>query len=205
VLQELLMQKLASRRREGRRKKGVVDEAKQEDEDEDEEDDGEDEEDDEEDDDEDDDECESEASDSQTEILECEDEDEFREVMRVLGLQPATLLDNGDLRLPNGHVAVHREVAHIWKQRGTRTGQLALPGSAPGAQAKPKRYQLMLGNGACQIAMTHRQQVREGKRIIAVLREQQKYQFRVGMQQNMLQKKKPQKFRTIAGDMSNCR
>jgi len=132
VLQDLLMRKLAGRRGGRRMKVGgatgllgkskdkIVEDEETEDDEEEDGDEDSDEEDDEED-----------GSDTSAEILECEDEDEFKEVMRVLGLQPATLMDNGDLRLPNGHVAVHREVAHIWKQRGTRTGQLALPGAGP--------------------------------------------------------------------------
>merc|ERR1711879_47856 len=64
-------------------------------------------------------------SDSETEVVECEDEEEFEEVMRILGLQPAKLDDNGDLRLPNGVVAAHRDVAHIYRQRGQHFGQLA--------------------------------------------------------------------------------
>lgn len=35
---------------------------------------------------------------SGTEIVECDDEEEFEEVMRILGLQQATVLENGDLR-----------------------------------------------------------------------------------------------------------
>mmetsp|Transcript_113786 Transcript_113786/g.367620 ORF Transcript_113786/g.367620 Transcript_113786/m.367620 type:complete len:526 (+) Transcript_113786:80-1657(+) len=141
---------------------------------------------------------------SETEVVECEDEDEFEEVMRILGLQPATILPNGDLRLPNGAAAVHRDVAHIWRQRGQRLEQLA---TASGRA--PKRHTpLMLGGtpaGGCQIATTRRQQVREGKRIIAVLRRQQKYEMKLGIQQNVLQTQKGLKVRTIYGDASGGR
>merc|ERR1719221_235344 len=66
---------------------------------------------------------EEEDDDDADEVLECEDEDEFDEVMRVLGLQPVTILPTGDLRLPNGCVATHRDVQHIYRQRGVRMDQ----------------------------------------------------------------------------------
>jgi len=211
VLQDLLMRKLSGRKG-ARRMKGagamglsldkiVEDEETEDDEEEDSE-----EEDGEEDD-----------SDGSEVILECEDEDEFQEVMRVLGLQPATLLDNGDLRLPNGQIAVHREVSHIWKQRGTRTAQLALagPDGTRGAlppqgfagrnRAGPLASRMLTNgtrNGVCQIAMSHREQVREGKRILAYMRHENKMRAKLGIQQNLLQKKSPAKFKTIMGDMS---
>merc|ERR1712203_577931 len=86
----------------------------------------------------------SDAESDGTEVYECEDEDEFDEVMRVLGLEKATILDNGDLRLPSGGVAVHRDVAHIWKQRGQRFQEVALPG---GPSKVSRRTALMLTNG----------------------------------------------------------
>merc|ERR1711903_431166 len=91
------------------------------------------------------------------EVVECENEDEFEEVMRVLGLQPVTITDTGDLRLPNGSIAAHRDVSYIYRQRGTRTDQVALAGGRRNA----KRSQLMLGNaatsGCLKIAMSKRQ------------------------------------------------
>ncbi|CAE7537854.1 Znf622 [Symbiodinium natans] len=142
---------------------------------------------------------------SGTEIVECDDEAEFEEVMRILGLQQATVLDNGDLRLPNGMVAANRDVAHIWRQRGTRNGQLvAANGGHVGG--KSVRAHLMLANDAAgKVEMTRRQQQREGKRVIAVLREKQKQEMRLGMQMNTALKGKPKKFRTLMGDASGAR
>merc|ERR1740117_2220860 len=66
-------------------------------------------EDDEEDDDDDDEDGESE-DDEGDDLIECEDEDEFAEVMRVLGLEAVSITDAGDLRLPNGRTVCHRDV-----------------------------------------------------------------------------------------------
>eukprot|EP00439_Symbiodinium_sp_Y106_P062860 s3782_g9.t1 len=140
---------------------------------------------------------------SGTEIVECDDEAEFEEVMRILGLQQATVLDNGDLRLPNGMVAANRDVAHIWRQRGTRNGQLMYAFRAGRLGGKSVRAHLMLANDAVgKVELTRRQQQREGKRVIAVLREKQKQEMRLGMQMNTALKGKPKKFRTLMGDAS---
>eukprot|EP00931_Biecheleriopsis_adriatica_P079315 TRINITY_DN5271_c0_g1_i1.p1 TRINITY_DN5271_c0_g1~~TRINITY_DN5271_c0_g1_i1.p1 ORF type:complete len:559 (-),score=124.41 TRINITY_DN5271_c0_g1_i1:156-1775(-) len=187
VLQDLLAQKLSSRKAASQLRK--VKDEKQEDEE--------------------DDEGSEEGSDddgdsSGTEIVECDDEAEFEEVMRVLGLQPATVLDNGDLRLPSGMIAVNRDVAYIWKQRGTRCDQLAVAGGT--RSSKRVRAQLMLSNGSSGKAeFTKREMKREGKRVIAVLKEQQKAAMKLGMQMNVIQKGKPQKFRTLTGDASGGR
>eukprot|EP00931_Biecheleriopsis_adriatica_P079317 TRINITY_DN5271_c0_g1_i3.p1 TRINITY_DN5271_c0_g1~~TRINITY_DN5271_c0_g1_i3.p1 ORF type:complete len:545 (-),score=114.75 TRINITY_DN5271_c0_g1_i3:156-1790(-) len=141
---------------------------------------------------------------SGTEIVECDDEAEFEEVMRVLGLQPATVLDNGDLRLPSGMIAVNRDVAYIWKQRGMRCDQIAVVGGT--RSSKRVRAQLMLSNGSSGKAeFTRREMKREGKRVVAVLKEQQKAAMKLGMQMNVIQKGKPQKFRTLTGDASGGR
>jgi len=135
-------------------------------------------------------------------IVECEDEDEFEEVMKILGLQPVTILDNGDLRLPNGNVATHRDVQYIYRQRGVRPDQLALSAG----NSKPlRRSQLMLSNstaGCSKIAMSRRQEAKEGKRIIAVLRQKQYHEMRMGLQTNMIQNSKRKTIRTGRGDMS---
>ncbi|CAK9045424.1 unnamed protein product [Durusdinium trenchii] len=159
---------------------------------------------DDEDDEDEDDEEEDDAESSGTEIVECDDEAEFEEVMRVLGLQPATVLDNGDLRLPNGMVAANRDVAHIWKQRGSRVGPLALAGGRSGV--KSVRAHLMLANDAAgRVELTKREQKREGKRVIAVLKEKNKQEMRLGMQMNSVLKGRPKKFRTLMGDASGGR
>lgn len=140
------------------------------------------------------------------EVVECEDEDEFEEVMRVLGLQQMTILDNGDLKLPNGSVAVHRDVSYIYRQRGQRmdpSDKLAIAG-----EKKPwkRRAQLMLSNGTAgclKIAMSQRQEAKEGKRIIAVLRRQSIEHLRIGMTGN--RHATATKIRTGRGDCSNGR
>mmetsp|Transcript_155337 Transcript_155337/g.289807 ORF Transcript_155337/g.289807 Transcript_155337/m.289807 type:complete len:525 (+) Transcript_155337:74-1648(+) len=141
---------------------------------------------------------------SEDEVLEVEDEDEFEEIMRVLGLQPVAILPNGDLRLPNGGVATHRDVQHIYRQRGNRPDQLAL--TAGQNRVNPRgRTQLMLSNagaGCLKMAVSKRQEAKEGKKIIAVLRRKQHSEMRLGMKQNVLQTKNGVKIRTGRGDMS---
>lgn len=149
----------------------------------------------------------SEGSDG-TEIVECEDEDEFEEVMRILGLQRVTVTGAGDLRLPNGCVATHRDVQHIYKQRGRRMDQLAtLPeGSAASRPRKGRsRAQLMLSNAAssgCLIAMSRREEARQGKRIVAVLKRQQMESMQLGLQNNKTMKQRGSKIQTGRGDCS---
>ncbi|CAE7883296.1 unnamed protein product [Symbiodinium necroappetens] len=192
ILEELLAKKLSSRKAVLQAKRIKQEASKELEQEDDEAEDSEEEDDDSEDDDS-----------SGTEIVECDDEAEFEEVMRILGLQQATVLDNGDLRLPNGMVAGNRDVAHIWRQRGTRNGQLVASGGRLGG--KSVRAHLMLANDAAgKVELTRRQRQREGKRVIAVLREQQKQEMRLGMQMNTALKGKPKKFRTLMGDASGC-
>jgi hypothetical protein len=137
------------------------------------------------------------------EIVECEDEDEFDEVMRIFGMQAVSINENGDLRLPNGCVATHRDVQHIYRQRGARMDQSQIA-MYKGANVQ-KRSLLMLSNstaGCLKIAMTHRQETKEGKRIVAVLREKQYQDMRMGIRNTMLQGKHRTKIRTGRGDMS---
>ena len=63
-----------------------------------------------------------------TEVVECQDEDEFDKIMAELGLKPAEITGTGDLCLPNGKTVVHREMAYIYRQKG--------------AQARAKRAEL---------------------------------------------------------------
>jgi len=148
----------------------------------------------------------SSSSSGETEVLECDDEDEFEEVLRILGLQPATVTENGDLRLPNGLIAGNRDVSHIWKQRGQRLTQLATTARNSGPS---KRTALMLSNSAASysgVLMTHRQQLRESKKMVAVLRRAQKEEVRMGIHSNMLQKARHMtKIRTTFGDASGGR
>jgi len=140
-------------------------------------------------------------------VVECEDEDEFEEVMRILGLQAVTITETGDLRLPNGSVATHRDVSYIYAQRGVRPDakQLALQG---GGSKTMKRAQLMLsnaGSGCLKMAVSQRQEARQGKMIIAVLKRKNFYEMKLGMHANVINKAGKTKIRTGRGDMSNGR
>lgn len=192
MLQDLLCRRLSSSRQEGG---GKEDGSKDEEKDKEEGDEGEDAD------------GGSSSSSGETEVLECDDEDEFEEVLRILGLQPATVTENGDLRLPNGLVAGNRDVAHIWKQRGQRLTQLAV--AARNNSRPATRSALMLSNSAASysgVMMTHRQQLRESKKMVAVLRRSQKEEVRMGIHQNMLQRAHHMtKIRTTFGDASGGR
>jgi len=148
-------------------------------------------------------ESEEEDDESDVEVLECDDEDEFEEVMRILGLQRATLRENGDLQLPNGSSAVHRDVAYIWKQRGRRVGQLALRGKP--YSFKPRTAPMLTNSDAgLKVAFSRRQQACEGKRVVAVLRHRQHEMMKLGMKHNNMQRK-CLKIRTGFGDASGGR
>jgi len=146
--------------------------------------------------------------DNDHDVLECEDEDEFQEVMRVLGLQPVSLTETGDLRLPNGNIAVNRDVSYIYKQRGARADAITLAGHS----SRPDRHrsQLMLGNspnanGSMKIAMTKRQEARDKRMIIAVLRKQSTEYMRLGEKHNTALQKNKARIATGRGDCSNGR
>lgn len=161
-----------------------------------------------------DDETDSNASD-ETDVIECEDEDEFAEVMRVLGLQKVQVQDNGDLVLPNGKVATHRDVQHIYKQRGVRMDEqqlsLAVVNAAGHGERGKKpirtRAQLMLANcpAGSMVAISQRQQSRQDKSIIAIMRSAGRHEMKVRMQQNLLQTQNRTKISTGMGDMSGGR
>lgn len=144
---------------------------------------------------------------SEDEVVECEDEDEFEEVMRILGLEPVSVTDTGDLRLPNGNVATHRDVSYIYRQRGTREGQGQLAVQGGGFKSQ-KRATLMLSNvgaGSIKMAVSRRQEARQGKMIIAVLKQKNFYEMKLGMSMNVVNASKKHKIRTGRGDMSNGR
>jgi hypothetical protein len=153
----------------------------------------------EEDDEEDEDEWEDELDSDENEIVECEDEDEFDEVMKLYGLKQFEVLPNGNLQLPSGAVATHRSLAYVFKQRGLREN--APPGPCK-RKALGDRLQTPLmiagmsgagsGNNAgaiCKIAVSQRQAGRMGKQMIAVLRKEARHQLKVGMSRNTLDKR----------------
>lgn len=194
LLQDLLTQKLASRSKKPLKSVGEKENEDEDDDDDDDDDAAEGEESEDDDDD---------ADSDTTEVIECEDEDEFEEVMRVLGLVSAEIMDNGDIRLPSGRIAINRDVAHIWKQRGTRfTGELVLAGSRP-----KERPMFALSNGdSCsgKVAMTIRQVKCENKKVIAVLKKSAVWDMKMGIKNNKMQRK-CLKIRTGLGDASGGR
>eukprot|EP00928_Gymnodinium_smaydae_P079251 TRINITY_DN63224_c0_g1_i1.p1 TRINITY_DN63224_c0_g1~~TRINITY_DN63224_c0_g1_i1.p1 ORF type:complete len:558 (+),score=184.57 TRINITY_DN63224_c0_g1_i1:53-1726(+) len=143
---------------------------------------------------------------SEVEVLECEDEDEFEEVMRVLGLVQVDVTDTGDLRLPNGGTAAHRSVAHIFRQRGVRpdASQLQRPGSQKALG--DRRAQFMLANAphGTKVAVSARQSKREGKRVIAMLKQKNQYDMNLGMKHNLIQTNRIMKTRSVRGDASGA-
>jgi len=161
---------------------------------------------DEEDEDEDDDEDDSDDDESEPDVVECEDEDEFEEVMRTLGLRAVEFTDTGDLILPDGRTAVHRDMAYIYKQRGTRSEEIVVPGGGGGNRGvgKAKRALLMLGNSPAtgKLAMSKRQENREGKRIIAVLRRDAIERMKMGIITSENMRPRGSGIRTVRGDMS---
>merc|ERR1711865_1249889 len=150
------------------------------------------------------------SEDDDKEYIECEDDDEFEEVMRILGLQPVKIMDTGDLRLPNGNVATHRDMNYIYKQRGVRSDdkQLALADGGGGVGKGKRQWKLMLGHaarGECRLAMTKRQQATAGKQVIAFVKRQNAYITRMGMAMNVVNHAKKRNITTGRGDCSNGR
>jgi len=145
---------------------------------------------------------------SDEDVVECEDEDEFEEVMRVLGLQPVSFTPNGDLQLPNGNVATHRDVQYIFRQRGRRPDQLMFASGHSARGPKPPSQLMLSGgttSGCARIAVSHREQARQGKMIVAVLREKASSDVKISIKQNKLQIKNGIKIRTGRGDCSGGR
>jgi len=143
---------------------------------------------------------EDEEEDDEFDIKECDDEEEFKATMEKYGLQPCSITDTGDLRLPDGSVATHRQYHYIYKQRGRRL-------TDEERRIKHKAIanpMLMLSNtqrtGVCQIAISSRQRTAEGKQIIAILRRGQKSRMNLGRKQNLMQTRFTPKIRTIRGD-----
>lgn len=147
---------------------------------------------------------------SDYDLIECEDEDEFADVMRVLGLEAVDITETGDLKLPNGMVAAHRDVAYVYRQRGQRWDpeqQLErLGGDRVAGALADGRSRLMLANAPAgtRMAVTKWQAKHEGKRVLAVLRNQQYHEMTLGMRQNKLQKNRIMKTRSVRGDMSGA-
>lgn len=149
------------------------------------------------------------GEDSEFDVKECETQEEFERVMAEFGLEPAQILPSGDLRLPTGNIAAHRDFYYIYRQRGRRMTPEERREKCRAIADGSVRNRLMLGNGnspgMCQIALSKRQERNQGKQIIAVLRTQQKSDRRKGEKQNIIQKKRTPKFRTQLGDAAGGR
>jgi pre-60S factor REI1 len=128
-------------------------------------------------------ECDSDASGEVLEVVECDDEDQFADVLERYGLQNAELLETGDLRLPNGKVACHRSVAYVYRQKfHTRADRSDI--------VDEKRRQLCLtgvrgatnGAGAVvALAVGARQVKRQNRQVLAIMRQQNKDWAKLGL------------------------
>jgi len=149
------------------------------------------------------------GEDSEFDVKECETQEEFERVMAEFGLEPAQILPSGDLKLPTGNIAAHRDFFYIYRQRGRRMTPEERREKCRAVADGSVRSRLMLGNGnspgMCHIALSKRQERNQGKQIIAVLRTQQKSDRRRGEKQNIIQKKRTPKFRTQLGDAAGGR
>jgi len=130
-------------------------------------------------------ECSSDASDL-VEVHECEDEDDFADLLEQYGLQRAELMPSGDLRLPNGNVACHRSVAYVYKQKFHHSR------FDPPDRGVSKRQQLALGlrpasaagGGALAVAFGTRQVKRQNRQVLAILKDSSKQWVKLGMNNN---------------------
>jgi len=149
------------------------------------------------------------GEDSDFDVKECETQEEFNKVMAEFGLTKAEILPSGDLKLPTGNVAAHREFYYIYRQRGRRMTDEERREKCRAVADGSVRNRLMIGNGnshgMCQIALSKGQEQKQGKQIIAVLRRAQKSEKRLGEKQNVLQKRWTPKIRTQLGDAAGGR
>lgn len=149
-----------------------------------------------------------EDDDEELEVIDCQDEEEFQPIIAKYVLQRAEILPSGNLRLPDGTEAAHRDLRYIYKQRG-RTGaavRAAAEGEG-GVKALPmfnRRAMLMISNGAAgsMFAVSQRQRNRQEKQVMAVLRTQNKWQVQRELKQNILNKKRVAATRSVRGDAS---
>lgn len=145
-----------------------------------------------------------EEDDSEVEVLECEDDDEFEEAMRILGLEVADITDSGDLRLPNGNVAVHRCVAYLYKQRGRRFDSRDHPVARKAISTHKSHLMLANAPAGTRFAVSKHQVKSEGRRVVAMLRAKNWHEVKLGIKQGMLQKNRICKTRSVRGDASGA-
>lgn len=148
--------------------------------------------------------------DSEYDVKEAKDEEEFERLMKEFGLERAQILPNGDLKLPSGNIAAHRQFHYIYKQRGRRWTEEERRNKCQAIADGAVRNNLMIGNGrsvagSTQIAVSKREMHRQGKQIIVMLRHQQKRRRRLGEKQNIIQKRTMGKFTSILGDAAGGR
>lgn len=120
--------------------------------------------------------CEAESS---AHVYECEDEEEFEEMMRTLGLVLVDVDESGDLRLPGGATAASRNGDGPGLRRRGRRLELALPGSTAGT-----RDAVRFGGGAGETRIAVSQQMSAESRIaqrqvFAVLRKTKHEEMRL--------------------------
>merc|ERR1712100_2977 len=98
--------------------------------------------------------------------------------MGEMGLRPAQITGEGDLMLPDGSVAVARDVAHIYRQRGMasrakrRDQQKAL--AVGDSQNKHALVAVNSSTGWSKFAT--KKEKREQRRVVAVLRKAQHHE-----------------------------
>lgn len=140
-------------------------------------------------------------------IKDCGDEDEFERIMKEHGLQPCSITATGDLRLPDGCVAAHRQFHYIYKQRGRRwtAEERQYKKSASNNSAL-----LALGNSysvppGLQIALSPSQGTVQKKQVIAVFRRNAKARMHLGVKQNVMQTRFTPRIRSVRGDAAGGR
>jgi len=112
-------------------------------------------------------------------VYECEDEEEFEEMMRTLGLVLVDVDESGDLRLPGGATATSRNGDGPSLRRRGRRLELALPGNAAGT-----RDAVRFGGGAGETRIAVSQQMSAETRVaqrqvFAVLRKTKQEEIRL--------------------------
>jgi len=149
------------------------------------------------------------AEDSDYDVKEYDNEEEYEKAIAKFGLTKAYITPTGDLKLPTGNVAAHRDFYYIYRQRGHRWTPEQRREKCQAIADGARRVPLMLGNGnshgMCQIALSQRQKQNQGKQIIAILRRAQKSEKRRGEKQNVLQKRWTPRIRAQLGDAAGGR
>mmetsp|Transcript_22441 Transcript_22441/g.49037 ORF Transcript_22441/g.49037 Transcript_22441/m.49037 type:complete len:405 (+) Transcript_22441:43-1257(+) len=144
---------------------------------------------------------ESEADEDGLEVVECENEEEFKKVMEELGLQRAEILPSGDLQLPDGSVATHRQWAYIYRQKNLHLSGRKLLGTQILAleDAKERRQHkgLMRDQNVARFATP--EEKRHRKYMIAVLKSQNKIGLKVADMAPLMYRRRKDKRILVTG------